>query len=71
MRRAVFALAAPAALALPLPALACSPCRSLVFASFLDANFAARLLVVLLPVLLLVCAGIWLYRSGATHASHP
>ncbi|TWO68711.1 hypothetical protein FN976_22215 [Caenimonas sedimenti] len=50
-------------LASPWPALACSPCRTMVFASVFDSHFTLRLMLVVLPVALLVLLATWLYRT--------
>ena len=58
----------------PMEALACSPCRTMVFASVFDAHFTLRLLLIIFPVLLLVGFAAWLYRTHERvrrHADQP
>jgi hypothetical protein len=47
----------------PLEALACSPCRTMVFAAVFDSHFALRLLMTVFPVILLIGFASWLYRT--------
>jgi hypothetical protein len=62
-------------LASPVEALACSPCRTMVFAAVLDSNFVPTLMMLLLPVAVLVSLAIWLFGTteptSADRAQQP
>jgi hypothetical protein len=54
----------------PLQALACSPCRTMVFAAVFDSHFALRLTMTIFPVALLVGLAVWLYRSTEARSTN-
>ena len=51
-----------------MPAIACSPCRAHVQAGIFDSGFGVRLAVILLPVVVVLLAGLgcwlWAGRGG-------
>ena len=63
MKVRIPAVALVFAVSSPLPALACSACRSAVFAAVFSPGFAVRLLVLLSPIALLTGLAIWLHAS--------